>query len=90
MGGFLLVGDYIFTYAYPISFLGAMFYGITSIVQFDPVTVIGNKNISVFLNALIGLCGLMSLFNWYQNNQIPVIGPIILPDGPQNVIKTQS
>jgi hypothetical protein len=89
MAGFLWVGDYIFAYAYPISFLGAMFYGIASIVSFDPSTVIANKNVSVFLNGLIGLCGLMSLCNWYQNNQIPILGPIILADGPQNIIKTQ-
>jgi hypothetical protein len=82
------IGDYIFAYAYPISFLGAMFYGIASIVSFDPSTVIANKNVSVFINGLIGVCGLVSLFNWYQNNQIPVIGQILLPDGT-GVIKTQ-
>jgi hypothetical protein len=88
MGGFLYVGDYIFQYAYPIAFVGSMFYGIASIVSFDPTTVVANKNITVFLNVFIGVCGLISLFNWYQNNQIPLIGQVLLPDGT-GVIKPQ-
>jgi hypothetical protein len=88
MSGFLFIGDYIFAYAYPLAFVGAMFYGISSIVSFEPSTVIANKNIVVILNGFLGLCGLMALCNWYQQNPIPLIGPILLPNG-QKVIKNQ-
>jgi hypothetical protein len=88
MPGFLYVGDYIFAYSYPIAFLGAMFYGIASIVSFDPSTAIANKNITIFINVFIGLCGLISLGNWYQNTTIPVISNVFLPDG-NGIIKTQ-
>jgi uncharacterized membrane protein len=90
MAGFLLIGDYIFAYAYPISFIGSMFYGIVSIMYVNPASAIANNNTTILVNILIGLCGLLSLFNWYQNNQVPVIGPIVLADGPQNIIKTQA
>lgn len=89
MGGLLYVGDYIFQYAYPIAFLGSMFYGITSLVTFDPASLMINRNITMFINIFIGVCGLISLFNWYQNNQIPLIGPILLPEGT-GIIKSQA
>lgn len=88
MGGFLLVGDYIFAYSYPLAFIGAMFYGIASLVNFEPSNLVANKNVVVFLNGFIGVCGTLALFNWFKNTQIPVIGPILLPNGTK-VIKSQ-
>jgi len=88
MGGFLGFGDAIFAYAYPVSFLGALFYGVASIVSFDPSTVVANKNVSVALNAFIGICGVISLFNWF-NQPVPVLGPILLPSS-KNPIKATS
>jgi hypothetical protein len=80
--------NFIFSYSYPLAFMGAMFYGIASFVQFDPSTIIANKNISIFINALIGICGTIAVFNWYENNQIPFIGSYIVPGG-SGVIKPQ-
>ena len=88
MGGFLGVGDMIFAYAYPVSFLGALFYGVASIVSFDPSTVVANKNVSVILNAFIGVCGVISLFNWFNQTPVPVLGSVLLPNG-QKVVKAQ-
>ena len=88
MPGFIGIGDILFAYAYPISFLGAIFYAISSVVSFDPTTVVANKNVSVALNAVIGVCGLLSLFNWYGNTQVPVLGDILLPNGTK-IIKLQ-
>jgi hypothetical protein len=84
MGGFLLIGDYIFAFAYPVAFLGASFYGIASVVQVDPFTVIANKNISVTLNIFVGICGILSLFAWI-NRDIPILGPTVLPNGNKTI-----
>jgi len=79
---FLLVGDYIFSYAYPISFLGALFYGVAAIANIDPAVLVANRNASVALNILIGVCGVVSLFAFldYTGN-VPILGSILLPNG---------
>lgn len=87
MGGLLGFGDIVFAYAYPVSFLGALFYGVASIVSFDPSTVVANKNVSVALNAFIGVCGVLSLFNWFNQQPVPVVGSVLVSN--QGVIKTQ-
>jgi hypothetical protein len=86
-GGFLYVGDYVFGYAYPIAFIGAMFYGIASILNINPADVIANKNLSIALSVIVGASGLISLFNWFGQD-VPMVGQTILPNG-RNVVKTQ-
>jgi hypothetical protein len=87
--------DFILQYSYPIAFLGSIFYGIFSIVYgsssvmiYNPMIIIANKNLIIFINIFIGLTGLISLFNWYRLTPIPIIGPYILPNG-QSIIKKQ-
>ena len=87
-GGLLGVGDMVFAYAYPIAFMGAAAFGVSSMVSIDPATIIANKNISVVLNVLVGVCGLISLYNWFGQQQVPVVGSMILPNGPK-IIKRQ-
>ncbi len=83
---FLYVGDMIFAYAYPVSFLGACFYGIASLISVDPSTIIANKNVSVLLNAFIGVCGVLSLFAWLNiNDNVPAVGTILLPNGNDTI-----
>lgn len=64
--------DYVFQYSFLISFLGASFFGISSLVAVDPTTIVANKNVSVALNVVIGVAGFISLFAWYDM-QVPVI-----------------
>jgi hypothetical protein len=71
------VADYIFQYSFIISFLGAAFYGISSLVSVDPTTIVANKNVSVALNVIIGIAGFISLFVWY-NMPIPVLDNTLL------------
>ena len=54
----------LFIYAYPISFLGAIFYGILAIAQTDVVNIITNKNWLVAFNIFIGLSGLLAIAHW--------------------------
>ena len=71
-----LISEYIFAYAYPIAFLGAVFLGTSEIFGFEPITMIHEK-IVIFLNIIIGVAGLLSIFNWF-NEPIPVVGDIII------------
>jgi hypothetical protein len=75
------VWDNIFYYAYPISFFGAIFYGILAVAQTDISNVITNKNWLVAFNVFIGLCGLLSLGSWFNTDLSfadPVTGTIDL------------
>ena len=53
-------------YSFPISFIGAVFYGITSIVSIDPTSIIANKNISIVINIYISVCSIVALFIWFN------------------------
>ena len=64
--------DYIFYFAYPVAFSGAIFYGFVSLISVDPVSVILNRNWSVFFNIYIGVCAIISIFVWFKK-QNPVI-----------------
>ena len=55
-----------FSYAFPISFMGAIFYGILAVAQTDVSNVITNKNWLIAFNLFIGLCGLVSLGTWFS------------------------
>jgi hypothetical protein len=58
----------IFYYAYPLSFLGAMFYGVLAVAQTDISNVITNKNWLVAFNVFIGICGLLSMGAWFSTD----------------------
>ena len=58
----------IFKYAFPLSFIGSMFYGILSMFQLEPTAVFTNKNwLSVF-NIFIGVCGFLSFAVWFHTD----------------------
>ena len=65
--------DYIFYLCYPVSFAGAIFYGVTCIISTDPSTILINKNWSVAFNIYVGLCAIMSVFIWF-NYPNPILG----------------
>jgi hypothetical protein len=65
--------DYIFYLCYPVSFFGAIFYGVISIISVDPSTILINKNWSVAFNIYVGLCAIMSVFIWF-NYPNPILG----------------
>jgi hypothetical protein len=87
MAGFLYIGDYIFAFAYPLAFMGAIFYCGISMLNINITDVIANNNLSIFLNVFIATSGLISLFNWY-NADVPLVNSILLPNG-RGVIKQQ-
>ena len=74
--------EYIFYFANPVAFSGAIFYGFVSLVAIDPVSVILNRNWSVAFNIYIGLCAILSIFVWFKI-QNPVLSKTIFN---QNVI----
>jgi len=58
------ITDYLFMFSYLISFVGAIFFAMASLVQIDPSTLIANKNVSFALNIFIGISGLVSMLIW--------------------------
>jgi hypothetical protein len=77
----------IFTYAYPISFMGAIFYGVLAVAQTDVSNVITNKNWLVAFNVFIGLCGLVSIGAWFQSDLSFADGVTTLVDLKLNDLK---
>ena len=64
-------------YSYPACFLGAIFYGITSVVNVDPTSILVNRNVSVLLNGYILACSIVSICVWYNINN-PILSANIL------------
>jgi len=62
------VWNVIFRYAFPISFLGSIFYGMLSVLQLEAISVITNKNWLTIFNTFIGLCGLLSFAAWFNSD----------------------
>ena len=83
---FEVIRNFVFTLAYPVSMVGACFFTLGTLVNYDPTSIIVNKNMSFVVNGYIGICGLLSLFYWF-NTDIPVVGTFILPN--RNVIKSK-
>ena len=55
---------FIFEYAPFLSGLGAVSYGISSILSADVFSIIVNRNIIVLFNVLIGMCGFITVCEW--------------------------
>ena len=58
--------DYVFMFAYPVSFLGAIFFAIMQYMAIRPVTIIGNDQAVIALNVYIAICGFLSFIYWFQ------------------------
>ena len=68
--GFLqdVIWNNIFDYAYPVTFIGALFYSIIHIFDFDPSAIISNGKFRFILNLFIGLSALFSFAAWYRTD----------------------
>jgi len=62
--------SYVFMYSYVISFVGAVMYALSASFSTDLRDIVINKNISIFFNVYVFLCGFISIYIWY-NNEIP-------------------
>jgi len=75
-----ILGNNLFGYSYPIAFIGSLFYGICSIIFTNPASIVVNQNVTIFINIIIGVCGLIGLFNYFNNTMVPVIGTLFISD----------
>jgi len=60
--------NFIFKYAFPVSFLGSIFYGILSALQLEAISVITNKNWLFAFNIFIGVSGILSFATWFNSD----------------------
>jgi len=58
--------DYIFQYAYVVSFIGSILYVILSSLQLEVPSILINRNLQLFFNLYIGLCGFLSFCTWFK------------------------
>ena len=77
----------IFKFAYPISFLGSIAYGILAITQTNINDVFINKNWVFAFNIFIGICGLLSLSSWFNTDISFVDGVTTLIDLNANLTR---
>ena len=55
---------FILEYAPFLSGLGAVGYGFSSILSADVFAILVNKNIIVFFNIIVGICGFITVCEW--------------------------
>lgn len=65
------VGNFVFAYAYPVAFTGAVFLCTTEFFSIDIYTIM-SVTVSKYLYIIVGLSGLISLATWF-NYPIPVL-----------------
>jgi hypothetical protein len=70
------IGDFLFRYAYPVSFIGALFLCTTQFFNVQLETIFSFE-FATFLYIFIGASGFVSIFNWFGTN-IPLIGTSVL------------
>lgn len=58
--------DYFFLFAYPASFIGAIFFSINSFMNLEPMSTIANNHVRMALNGYIAVCGFFSILLWLQ------------------------
>ena len=61
-----VIWNNIFDYAYPVTFIGALFYSIIHIFDIDPISIISNGKFLFILNLFIGFSALFSFAAWYR------------------------
>jgi len=71
-----LLSKYIFAYAYPIAFVGALLLGVSETVGYNPSSMVSEKVLMV-VNIVIGVAGAVSLFNWFGAD-IPLVGEMLV------------
>jgi len=73
----VLIPEYIFMYAFLFSFVGSVFYAFIGLLNIDIANIIVNKNVTLALNVVIGISGIVSIFTWF-NMDIPALDKTIL------------
>jgi hypothetical protein len=69
--------DYILLYAYPIAFLGAIFFSIHSFMDIQPLSIFANNHVTILLFMFISLSGFVSLIYWFEDTNISLVTTII-------------
>ena len=77
--------EYIFQFAFGMSFLGAIFLSTTSTLNMNPADIIVNKNMLIFLNVFIAASGIVSIFVWFNMNNPVLVNTALNPA----TVKTQ-
>jgi hypothetical protein len=58
--------DYLFMFAYPAAFLGAIFFSINSFMNLQPMTTFANNQVVMVLNIYLAIAGFFALLVWLK------------------------
>jgi len=68
--------DYIFMYSYPVTFVGALFFAITSVFGKTLSDYVSDDRINVSVSVFIGISAFVSLVYWFNDSNIPIVNNI--------------
>jgi len=71
-----IIVNNIFRFAYPVAFIGAILFSIGTFISIDFLSIIFNKNMLVFLNVYIALCGYIAFCTFFRI-QVEINGYVI-------------
>jgi hypothetical protein len=68
--GFLqdVVWNNVFDYAYPITFIGALYYAFIHAFDIEASTLLNDNKIRFIANIFFGLCALLSFASWFNTD----------------------
>ena len=69
--------DYLFVYAYPAAFLGAIFFSINSFMNLKPLSAVANGHIEMALNAYVAVSGFLAMLLWLQPWNLGVLSTLL-------------
>ena len=73
----VLIQEYVFMWSFLISFVGAVFFSMMSMVNIEPSSILLNKNFVIVFNIIVTISGIISLFVWL-NMDIPSLDRALL------------
>jgi hypothetical protein len=73
------IWEYLFMFSFLFSFVGAIFYGVTYIINVDPAYIVANKTAALALNIYISCCSIISLFVWFNIDNPILVSSVLNP-----------
>jgi len=70
-----VVWDNLFRFAYPVTFIGALYFSLSNLFDIKLIDPISHPNLVFILNIFIGFSALLSISSWYHTD-ISFINPV--------------
>lgn len=78
--------EWIFMFSFPVSFMGAIFFGIISVVNLSPLSIVANQNVVTVMNAYVLACSIISAFVWFNMDNPVLVKSVLNPQTIKTVL----